>query len=91
MDWTLSDIREKVIIEMANEYKTIFELSPTDTQRVLNNLRVMDDTWLAREILLLQYYHSDTQAIYMRWLTKTLEIASEEEKLNNNPNLILNF
>ncbi|MBC7498444.1 hypothetical protein H7170_02260 [Candidatus Gracilibacteria bacterium] len=91
MDGTLSDIREKVIIEMANEYKTIFELSPTDTQRVLNNLRVMDDTGLAREILLLQYYHSDTQAIYMRGLTKTLEIASEEEKLNNNPNLILNF
>ncbi len=51
----------------------------------------MDDTSLAREILLLQYYHSDTQAIYVRGLTKVLELASEEEKTTNNPNLILNF
>lgn len=76
---------------MVNDYKIIFELNTDNTQQVLNNLRTMDDTWLAREILLLQYYHSDTQAIYMRGLSKTLEIASEEEKINNNANLILNF
>lgn len=85
------DIREKVITDMAHEYITLFELWDTDAIRVLENLKSMDDAGLAREILLLQYYHSDTQAIYMRGLTRVLEFASDEEKINSNPNLILNF
>ena len=86
-----SDIRDTVISKMVHEYARTFDLWTTGIHRVLTNLRIMDDTSLAREILLLQYYHSDTQAIYVRGLTKVLELASEEEKTTNNPNLILNF
>ncbi len=87
------DIRAKTIEKILRTYTSLFWLSETDTAITRKNLETMEDSWIAKEIDIIENFSRNMDVLSRKILQTAIQEDENEEKqlLQDHQNLILNF
>lgn len=91
MNETPDSIRANTLDIIATNYMKIFWLDDVDRNIVYRNIASMDDTQLGKELLYIQEFTDSVNRSEQKWLINLLHAEEENEKINLNSSLTLNF